>query len=199
MGIIFATVRKVFETEKSLRWKSVDAPSDREESCAATFSLVSRKKRGGRRRNARACIVSRDNVAENVEDTRRLFVRTAFVRWFNCHRKVVLNFIVISIGRIRGRYCHEMTEAPLLSEEARISPMIEEKRSTRDTSTDRVRGSTRGQKLLRNDTREYTPSKCTPCFFFFLSRIDATHRLKSRYTSKISRYIVNFDRRNSRI
>lgn len=26
-----------------------------------------------------------------------------------------------------------MTEAPLLSEEARISPMIEEKRSTRDT------------------------------------------------------------------
>lgn len=27
-----------------------------------------------------------------------------------------------------------MTEAPLLSEEARISPMIEEKRSTRDTT-----------------------------------------------------------------
>ena len=100
-----------------------------------------------------ACIVSRHNEKRGGH-TRRLFVRTAFVRWFNCHRKVVLNFIVISIGRIRDRYCHEMTEAPLLSEEARISPMIEEKRSTRDTSTDRVRrGSTRGKKLLRNDTR----------------------------------------------
>lgn len=52
-----------------------------------------------------------------------------------------------------------MTEAPLLSEEARISPMIEEKRSTRDTSTDRVRGqgNRRGdqQKLLRNDTLSF--------------------------------------------
>lgn len=148
------------------------------------------------------CIETRRyNVAENVEDTRRLFVRTAFVHWFNCHRKVVLNFIVISIGRIRGRYCHEMTEAPLLSEEARISPMIEEKRSTRDTSTDRVRGSTRGKKLLRNDTREYTPSKCTPFYFFYfgsMRSVPCTMLKLEMYLQNFSSYLVNLDQRNSR-
>lgn len=44
----------------------------------------------------------RGNVAENVEDTRRLFVRTAFVRWFNCHRKVVLNFTLSRSGEFEA-------------------------------------------------------------------------------------------------
>jgi len=51
---------------------------------------------------------------------------------FNYHREVVLNFDAIAIGSW-WYPSYEMTEAPLLSEEARISPMIEEKRGTRDT------------------------------------------------------------------
>lgn len=78
-----------------------------------------------------ACIVSRERKEKDGTDA---FIRSDVVRsWFNCHRKVVLNFTLSRSREFRGRYCHEMTEAPLLSEEARISPMIEEKRSTRDT------------------------------------------------------------------
>lgn len=71
---------------------------------------------------------------------------------FNCHREVVLNFDVLSaIGR--ARYRLEMTEAPLLSEEARISPMIEEKRGhSRYTGATRA-AETRGEESRWKATR----------------------------------------------
>lgn len=66
-----------------------------------------------------------------------------FLRRFNFQWKVTLNFSTLSRAGASSsfpppEYRFEMTKAPLLSEEAQISLMIEEKRGTRDIIATRL-------------------------------------------------------------
>lgn len=90
--------------------------------------------------------------AERVERT--------FLRRFNFQWKVTLNFSTLSREVVvplspspPPEYRFEMTKAPLLSEEAQISPMIEEKRGTRDIISTRYSRETRGWRKRKGEAR----------------------------------------------